>query len=63
MTVDDPPWHVFAALHLAEAREASGDDPGACEAYRAVLDRWGGAKPRSMTAEAARARVRALACK
>jgi serine/threonine-protein kinase len=63
MTIDDPPWHVFAAMHLAEAREASGDSAGACEAYRVVLDRWGGAKPRSTTAEAARARVRTLGCK
>jgi serine/threonine-protein kinase len=63
MTIDDPPWHVFAAMHLGEAREASGDAAGACEAYRTVLDRWGGAKPRSITAEAARTRVRALACK
>jgi serine/threonine-protein kinase len=61
MTIEDPPWHVFAAMHLAEAREASGD-VGACEAYRTVLDRWGGAKPRSITAEAARARYRALGC-
>jgi serine/threonine-protein kinase len=63
MTIEDPPWHVFAAMHLAEAREASGDGVGACEAYRTVLDRWGSAKPRSTTAEAARARVRALGCK
>jgi serine/threonine-protein kinase len=63
MTIEDPPWHVFAAMHLAEARETNGDSAGACEAYRAVLDRWGGAKPRSTTAEAARARVRTLGCK
>jgi serine/threonine-protein kinase len=59
----EPLWHVRASFHLAQAREAKGDAPGACEAYRAVLARWGNASPRSITAEQARARIKALACK
>ena len=35
--------------------EATGDKPGACVAYGAVLDRWGSTK-RSVTASAASAR-------
>ena len=45
-------------VHVYDVGET--DEGGA---YRAVLDRWGGAKPRSTTAEAARARARTLRCK
>ena len=54
--------HVRAHLLLAQAREATGDRPGACAAYQVVLERWGQAKPRSVTAEQARARLQALGC-
>ena len=35
---------------------------GQLEAYGVVVDRWGHAKPRSVTADRAAARMRALAC-
>jgi serine/threonine-protein kinase len=50
-------------LLLGQALEQTGDREGACTAYGAVLARWGAAKPRSVTAEKARARARALACR
>jgi serine/threonine-protein kinase len=56
------PLVVRAAYDLGQAREGLGDVDGACVAYRRVLDRWGGAVPRSTTAQAARARSRALHC-
>ncbi len=54
--------HTHALLHLGEALERKGDTAGACAAYGAVLERWGGATPRSITADAARRAVRALGC-
>jgi serine/threonine-protein kinase len=48
---------------LGVAREQTGDLPGARAAYQRVLDRWGGAKPRSVTADKARTRLAALAKK
>jgi serine/threonine-protein kinase len=55
--------YVRAHLLLGQAREAAGDKPGACASYQMVLDRWGQAKPRSVTAEQARERIQALDCK
>jgi serine/threonine protein kinase/tetratricopeptide (TPR) repeat protein len=49
-------WH-----DLGVALEASDRD-GACKAYGVVLARWGHAKPRSVTADDARARSKALGC-
>ncbi len=57
-----PMAHVRAYLELGATYEAKGDLPKACDAYRAVLRRWGEA-PRSTTATAARKRSAALACK
>jgi serine/threonine-protein kinase len=54
--------HVRADMNLGRALEQRGDRPGACEAYGKVLDRWGRARPRSVTADAARARRKALGC-
>jgi serine/threonine-protein kinase len=51
-----------AALDLGRAKEALQDLRGACSAYQRVLDRWGDAKPRSVTAAEARARRTALSC-
>ena len=51
-----------AQLWLGQAREAQGDTKGACAAYAIVLDRWGKARPRSVTADKARERVKALRC-
>jgi eukaryotic-like serine/threonine-protein kinase len=57
-----PRDHVRAALDLGRALERKGDDAGACGAYGEVLARWGHASPRSVTADEARLRVKALAC-
>lgn len=53
---------IHAANELGLAREALHDIPAACAAYARVLERWGDAKPKSITADAARARMKALAC-
>jgi serine/threonine-protein kinase len=47
---------------LGGALESAGDTAGACAAYGAVLARWGHAKPRSVTADHARAQWNALGC-
>jgi Flp pilus assembly protein TadD len=60
---DAPVQHVRAARDLGRALEKKGDTAGACEAYGKVLAQWGHAKPRSVTADEARARVKALGCK
>jgi serine/threonine-protein kinase len=49
-------------LLLGRVLEQRSDSAGACEQYATILSRWGHAKPRSVTAEAARARSRALGC-
>jgi Thioesterase superfamily len=49
-----------AQLYPGMAREATGDKAGAAAAYQAVLKRWGRARPRSLTAERARAWLAAL---
>jgi eukaryotic-like serine/threonine-protein kinase len=54
--------HVRAWLNLGRALELKPDTKGACDAYGKVLVQWGHAKPRSVTAEAARTRRKALAC-
>jgi serine/threonine-protein kinase len=57
-----PIEHTRAHFYLGEALEQTGDRPAACSEYGAVLSRWGSAKPRSVTADRARARRSALAC-
>ena len=54
--------NTHAWMELGTALEAKGDHDGACDAYRVVLSRWGHAKPRSITADAARAHSSALGC-
>ncbi len=54
--------HTRAALQLGDALERKGNGPAACSAYRKVVERWGNAKPRSLSAEKASARMTALAC-
>jgi serine/threonine-protein kinase len=49
-------------LMLGLMLERTSDHDGACEQYAAVLSRWGSAKPKSITADKARARSKALAC-
>jgi len=53
---------TWAAFFLAMAREARGQRAEACAAYQVVLDRWGHATPRSVTAEKALARTTSLGC-
>ena len=53
---------VQAHLWLGMAKEKAGDLPAACDAYRFVLQQWGGAKPSSVTAQRAQQRSRALHC-
>jgi hypothetical protein len=60
--IDFPVAHTQAQYWLGQALEQKNDVGGACAAYKVVLDRWGHAKPRSLTAEKARKRVTALAC-
>ncbi|WP_394829976.1 hypothetical protein [Pendulispora albinea] len=55
--------HVRTHLWLGMANEKAGDVAAACRAYRFVLDRWGHAKPRSVTAREAERRSRALKCR
>ncbi|HEY2367005.1 MAG TPA: hypothetical protein VGH87_11500, partial [Polyangiaceae bacterium] len=45
---------------LGMALEGKGDIDGAKKAYQVVIDRWGNAKPRSVTAEAAKKRLKVL---
>ncbi len=45
---------------LGMALEGKGDIDGAKKAYQVVIDRWGNAKPKSVTAEAAKKRLKVL---
>lgn len=58
----DPIAVIHARAELARLLEQRGDTPGACAAWRSVLDRWGAAVLRSVTAEEARERTAALGC-
>lgn len=62
LALHSPVEHTRAFAWLGRAREARGDKQGACAAFRRVLERWGDAKPRSVTAEMARERIQALGC-
>lgn len=58
----DVPFYIRAHIELGRTYEAKGDLQHACEQYGQIVARWGGARPRSVTAEAARARLGALRC-
>ena len=58
----DPFEYVRRSLFLGQAREAKHDESGACEAYAFVLKRWGNAKPKSVMADEAKKRSKALGC-
>jgi serine/threonine-protein kinase len=60
--LDLPYPYVRTLLWVGQAREANGDKAGACRAYASVVERWGKARPRSITADEARARMTALRC-
>ncbi len=49
-------------LLLGNMLEQQHDTTGACEQYGAILARWGQAKPKSVTADAARAHSKGLGC-
>jgi serine/threonine-protein kinase len=49
-------------LYLGETDENAGQKDSACASYAKVLERWGHAKPRSVTADEARAHAKALGC-
>jgi serine/threonine-protein kinase len=63
IALQEPASHTRASLRLGIAREALGQTEGACAAYRLVLDRWGHARPRSISADEARRRAAALGCR
>ncbi len=54
---------VTATMQLGAACASAGDAACACDAYARVTARWGAARPRSKSAEIARARALALGCK
>ena len=54
--------HARAAMQLGQALEQKGEPRRACDAYRDVVTRWGNAKPRSISAERAKARMSAIGC-
>jgi serine/threonine-protein kinase len=60
--LDHPIEHTRAHYELGLALEAKRDTAGACAAFGVVRDRWGTAKPRSVTAQKAIARLGALGC-
>ncbi len=62
MVLDQPFAVVRASLALGELQEQIGDGAAACASYARVLQRWGSAKPRSVTADEALARAAKLGC-
>ena len=62
VSIDTQVVRMRCHLLLGQMLEQNSDRVGACAEYAAVLSRWGNAKPRSVTAEKARARSKALAC-
>ena len=56
------PSVVWANLDLGKAFEQKHDKEKACDAYAVVLKRWGNAKPKSVTADEAKKRSKALGC-
>jgi eukaryotic-like serine/threonine-protein kinase len=63
LVLEFPVEHTQTYVWLGRAYEAKHDKPKACAAYRVVLDRWGKARPRSVTADKARERTKLLGCK
>lgn len=49
-------------LYLGELDEQAGNKTSACAHYAKVLERWGHAKPKSVTADEARAHATKLGC-
>jgi serine/threonine-protein kinase len=59
--LDTRDW-VRSHLYLGELDEQAGNRTSACAHYAKVLARWGHAKPRSVTADEARAHAAKLGC-
>jgi serine/threonine-protein kinase len=53
---------VRSHLYLGELDEQAGNEESACAHYGKVLARWGHAKPKSVTADEARAHAKKLGC-
>jgi hypothetical protein len=53
---------VHSELYLGELDEKAGNKAAACGHYTKVLGRWGHAKPRSVSADEARAHAGKLGC-
>jgi serine/threonine-protein kinase len=62
MGLDNPFEQLHAQLDLGLALEQTGDRAGACAAFGRVLERWGHARPKSVTADAARVHMTKLGC-
>jgi serine/threonine-protein kinase len=60
LVLADPVARTWAELYLGTALEGTGDKEGARAAYGKVVERWGKAKPRSITADKAKKRLAAL---
>lgn len=60
IALDMPELQTRSFYFYGLALEGKGDLPGARKAYQTVLDRWGSAKPKSVTADRARARLKVL---
>lgn len=58
--IDWPIEQTWASLHLGMALQATGDVPGACDAYASVLSRWG--RMPSKSAAYAREQAAVLRC-
>ncbi|WP_394841260.1 serine/threonine-protein kinase [Pendulispora brunnea] len=61
-SLDYPFVNMRSHLWLGRAKEKLGDVPGACAAYRVVIDQWGASKPPSVTAREAKQRSTSLGC-
>jgi serine/threonine protein kinase/tetratricopeptide (TPR) repeat protein len=57
-----PMEHTHGSAWLGLSRAQQGDQAAACSAYRTVVERWGGARPKSVTAEKVKERMKALGC-
>jgi serine/threonine-protein kinase len=55
-----PRVHTGALYDMGVSLQHTGDPVGARASYGSVIERWGAARPRSVTADAARARLREL---
>jgi serine/threonine-protein kinase len=60
--LDMPIETTRASFMLGQARAEKGDKAGACAAYATVIERWGKAKPKSVTAEAAKQAASSIGC-